>query len=201
MAISVPRLPPISTRQSTPHPPHNSTAQPYIVLPTNDWHAPKTEIAFEWTRSRDGYAIVPRDASKSDLERWAEWDALEDEDETNPLLKRPSLPEVWTHQVQARSLDLIPSRPLAISGLYQKFANLDFEPNCYEGFANQFGLLIEGHRMAEGRRIVTRVGFLIGDTDSISDFCVGQWAGRVNASLFAVGNRCGYPAKGVAGRG
>jgi hypothetical protein len=40
--------------------------------------------------------------------------------------------------------------------------------------------------MAEGRKIV---------------ICVGQGAGRVNASLFAVANRCGYPAKGVAGRG
>ena len=106
-----------------------------------------TEVAFEWPRCRDGYSIVRPQVSKDELQRRARWDALEEK--AYPQLIGPPLPsEVWSQEVQARTLDVISTQPLELMGLHRRFAELDFKADAYEGFANQFGLLVGGHRMA-----------------------------------------------------
>src|SRR5262249_43008302 len=61
----------------------------------------------------------------------------------------PALPDVWTHELQARTKNITVTRPLDDNdGLYRQFADLEFEPESYRKFADRYGLLFAGYSPA-----------------------------------------------------
>jgi hypothetical protein len=89
---------------------------------------------------------VRREVSKAQLERSAAWDKLE-LDVYGP--RAPTLPDKWLHWLRARTSAVEPTLPLDHdTGLFRRFADLDFEPVTYQRFADDYGLLMAGSIMS-----------------------------------------------------
>jgi Tetratricopeptide repeat len=74
--------------------------------------------------------------------RWAKLEQQVYPERTSP----PALPDEWTHRLRPRTTAVTATRPLDHNaGLFRRFADLAFEPDCYRKFSDECGLLIDAY--------------------------------------------------------
>jgi hypothetical protein len=54
-----------------------------------------------------------------------------------------TIPKAWRRKIRAIDPPGLKKSPLEDPGLFRRFANLTYDPDCYLDFVNQFGLLVD----------------------------------------------------------
>jgi hypothetical protein len=105
-----------------------------------------TTVVFEWLHAQEHDIVPPPRKSDEQIRRRKAWEDLEEKVYPN-MKRRPPIPDVWSHELTARTKTLTRSEPLVDAGIYKRFAGLKFEPESYRDFANTHGLLLVGDSM------------------------------------------------------